>query len=107
MATNASLKCANPACTSNDRCSGTGEFFRLEILNPRDTSGGVSRPSASAHHPRLRIEDYWLCAHCAGTYTLKYDHDARTVVGIKRQPTIAESEFGEDPELAANFLPVL
>jgi hypothetical protein len=108
MATSTALTCANPRCASNGRCSGTGEYFRLEALNPRDAAGGTSRPSSTVHQPRLRIEEYWLCAHCADIYTLKYDHDARTVVGVKR-PTIAESEFGLDsnPEPADNFLPIL
>ncbi|MGA8310286.1 MAG: hypothetical protein WB755_09670 [Terriglobales bacterium] len=102
MAAESVLKCANPACESPSYCAGTGQFFRLEILAARETGGSIPRnpvPSAGKR-PRLRVVDYWLCAHCAELYTLSYDHDAHMVFGVKRPQPVAEPEL----ELAGNFL---
>ena len=102
MAADSVLKCANPACVSPNYCAGTGQFFRLEILSARETGGSIPREqfASAGKRPRLRVVDYWLCAHCAELYSLSYDHDAQMVFGVKRPQPIAELEL----VLAGNFL---
>lgn len=95
--------CANPACESPRYCAGSGQFFRLEIPNAREAPEPASREAISnfQKRPRLRVEDYWLCADCAEIYTLSYDREAHIVLGTKRPQPFAEPEL----ELAGNFLP--
>jgi hypothetical protein len=102
MAADSSLKCANPGCECPSYCSGTGQFFRLEILSAHDTADPVFPERTSTPHrkPRLRVVDYWLCAGCAEVYTLSYDHEAHRVFGVKRRKIALESE----PEFAGEFL---
>jgi len=100
-----SLKCANPSCAGAARCRGTGEFFRLEILNPRDAAAADMLSACNGGSiPRLRVEEYWLCANCAGTYTLTYDPEASTVVGVKRPPRSPDREL--EFESADKLLPI-
>lgn len=90
----AQLKCANPACTEPDHLAGTGEFFRLESLAAREcvTHRGIHGASVESH-PRLQIEDYWLCARCAELFTLQYDHATSEVVGVPRPPHHAHQHY--------------
>lgn len=113
MSDNSVPKCANPSCQSPNHCAGSGQYFRLEILTARDADSPASAVNTASQlgnanpqrrtRPRLRVEDYWLCSHCAELYTLSYDHENHKVQGVKRQRLL------EDPEplleLAGIFRP--
>lgn len=107
MLKNGLPKCANPACSSPSYCAGSGKFFLLETLSGRDDAAAdfgsdLRLNLAHRNRPRLRIDDYWLCARCSGVYTLVYDDDARIVYGVKLRPAADESAL--EAELAEKFL---
>jgi hypothetical protein len=106
MLKNGLPKCANPACSRPSYCAGSGKFFLLEILSARDDAADFGSDLRSdltpQNTPRLRIDEYWLCARCSGVYTLVYDDDARMVYGVKLRPAASESAL--ESEQVEKFL---
>jgi hypothetical protein len=60
-------KCANPSCSTPFRYLHEGRIVALEFTVETPVDSGDVRP-------QRRIEPFWLCPHCCGSFTLTVDH---------------------------------
>ena len=79
-------KCANPECAVPFRYFHQGKLFRLETESGHDRRHEMG-DETGVKKPLRRIEFYWLCEHCAGQLTLRYEKGT----GVAVRPRLVAS----------------